>query len=145
MTEQQKKEQQQRQQQQQEQQRAEEAAARQQAERLAAEAAAESARRAARAEAIRRYEELNVLRLEPLGMDRRFNRYWLLVPPDWSVSDRQCRTGSAGHPWPEAAAGERTAGGGVRGGSGGGSCGVSALSSVPVAFLTHIGGDGIGH
>jgi hypothetical protein len=39
-----------------------------------------------RAEAIRRLEELNVLRLEPLGMDRRFNRYWLLCCPDFSIT-----------------------------------------------------------
>lgn len=51
-----------------------------------AEAAAESAKRAARAEAIRRLEELNAWRLEPLGMDRRFNRYWLLCCPDFSVT-----------------------------------------------------------
>jgi hypothetical protein len=51
---------------------------------LEAEAAAESARRAVRAEAIRRCEELNSLRLEPLGLDRRFNRYWLLVSPDFA-------------------------------------------------------------
>lgn len=51
-----------------------------------AEAAAESARRAVRAEAIRRLEELNGVRLEPLGMDRRFNRYWLLSCPDFSIT-----------------------------------------------------------
>lgn len=61
-----------------------------------AEAAAEAARRAARAEAIRRLEELNVLRLEPLGMDRRFNRYWLLCCPDFSITS--CYTGSADDP-----------------------------------------------
>jgi hypothetical protein len=49
-------------------------------------AAAESARRQARAEAIKRLEELNVPRLEPLGLDRRSNRYWLLVPPDFSLT-----------------------------------------------------------
>jgi hypothetical protein len=31
-------------------------------------------------------EELNALRLEPLGMDRRFNRYWLLCCPDFSLT-----------------------------------------------------------
>ena len=50
------------------------------------EAKAETERRAARAEAIRRLEELNAWRLEPLGMDRRFNRYWLLCCPDFSVT-----------------------------------------------------------
>jgi hypothetical protein len=38
-----------------------------------------------RAEAIKRCEELNSLRLEPLGMDRRHNRYWLLTAPDFGA------------------------------------------------------------
>ncbi|WIA12944.1 hypothetical protein OEZ85_006559 [Tetradesmus obliquus] len=48
-------------------------------------AAVESTRRAVRAEAIRRCEELNCLRLEPLGLDRRYNRYWLLTCPDFAA------------------------------------------------------------
>jgi len=70
-----------------------------------AEAAAEAARRAARTEALRRYEDLNMLRLEPLGMDRRFNRYWLLVAPDFSISSSY--RGAATDTGPLAAAGER--------------------------------------